>query len=360
MNVAVTEVSAWGVTTQVPVPEQAPLQPVKVEPVTGVAVRVRGVAGATDCEHVQPQLMPAGALATTPAPVPFLTTERTGKRSNVAVTEVAVLTVTTQVPVPEQGPLQPVKVEPVTGVAVRVRTVPGATDCEHVHPQLMPALATTPAPVPFLTTERTGKSSNLALTDVGAVTVTEQVPVPEQAPPQPAKKEPAAGVAVRVRTEPGVTDCEHVAPQLMPAGVLVTVPVPVPFLATESVTGPVRLNIAVTDVAALTVTTHVPVPEQAPLQPAKKEPAAGVAVSVRAVPGATVCEHVAPQLMPVGALVTVPVPEPVLLTDSVTETGADAGRAGTARPPHDISELTRLAALTASMQTNPELGVPLG
>src|SRR6185436_7296008 len=207
------------------------------------------------------------------APVPFLTTERTGKRSNVAVTEVAVLTVTTQVPVPEQGPLQPVKVEPVTGVAVRVRTVPGATDCEHVHPQLMPALATTPAPVPFLTTERTGKSSNLALTDVVAVTVTEQVPVPEQAPPQPAKKEPAAGVAVRVRAVPGVTVCEHVAPQLMPAGALVIVPVSDPFLATESVTGPVRLNIAVTDVAALTVTTHVPVPEQAPLQPAKKEPA---------------------------------------------------------------------------------------
>jgi len=293
-----------------------------------------------------------------------LTTERTGKSSNLALTDVGAVTVTEQVPVPEQAPPQPAKKEPAAGVAVRVRAVPGVTVCEHVAPQLMPAgaLVIVPVPVPFLATESvTGPVRlNVAVTDVAAFTVTAHVPVPEQAPPQPAKKEPAAGVAVRVRTVPGVTDCEHVAPQLMPAGVLVTVPVPVPFLATESVTGPVRLNIAVTDVAALTVTTHVPVPEQAPLQPAKKEPAAGVAVSVRAVPGATVCEHVAPQLMPVGALVTVPVPEPVLLTDSVTETGADAGRAGTARPPHDISELTRLAALTASMQTNPELGVPLG
>ncbi len=44
---------------------------------------------------------------------------------------------------------------------------------------------------------------------------------------------------------------------------------------------------AVTEVAALTVTVQVPVPEQAPLQPAKVEPAAGVAVRVTAVPGST-------------------------------------------------------------------------
>src|SRR6185436_12493922 len=146
-------------------------------------------------------------------------------------------------------------------------------------------------PGPFLATESvTGPVSlNVEVTDVAALAASAHVPAPEQAPPQPAKKEPAAGVAVRVRTEPGVTDCEHVAPQLMPAGALVTVPVPDPFLATESVTGPVRLNVAVTDVAAFTVTAHVPVPEQAPPQPAKKEPAAGVAVRVRTEPGVTDC-----------------------------------------------------------------------
>ena len=47
---------------------------------------------------------------------------------NVAVTEVAALTVTTQVPVPEQGALQPAKVELVAAVAARDMVVPGVTD----------------------------------------------------------------------------------------------------------------------------------------------------------------------------------------------------------------------------------------
>jgi len=77
------------------------------------------------------------------------------------------------------------------------------------------------------------------------------------------------------------------------------------------------LNVAVTAVGAVTVTLHAPVPAQAPLQPAKVEPAAGVAVRVTAVPGENVCEQLAPQLMPAGALVTVPDPDPLLVTDRV-------------------------------------------
>ena len=62
-----------------------------------------------------------------------------------------------------------------------------------------------------------------------------------------------------------------------------------------------------TVVAPLSVTVHGPVPEQPPpLQPVKIEPAAGVAVSVTTVPLANGAEHVAPQAIPVGALVTVP------------------------------------------------------
>ena len=69
--------------------------------------------------------------------------------------------------------------------------------------------------------------------------------------------------------------------------------------APGGVEGPeARLNVAVTVVAALTVTVQVPVPEHAPLQPANVEPPAGVAVRVSAVPAVTDCEHVAPQLMP--------------------------------------------------------------
>jgi hypothetical protein len=78
------------------------------------------------------------------------------------------------------------------------------------------------------------------------------------------------------------------------------------------------VNVAVTLVAALTVTTHVPVPEQGALQPAKVEPLAAVAVSVTAVPEVTDSEQAVPQLMPAGVLVTVPEPEPTLASERVT------------------------------------------
>jgi hypothetical protein len=75
------------------------------------------------------------------------------------------------------------------------------------------------------------------------------------------------------------------------------------------------MNVAVTEVAALIVMVHVPVPVQPPpLQPVKVEPAPGVAVSVTAVPLGNVAEHVVPHETPAGALVTVPVP--ALLTVS--------------------------------------------
>jgi hypothetical protein len=76
--------------------------------------------------------------------------------------------------------------------------------------------------------------------------------------------------------------------------------------------------VAVTVVAAVSVTVQVPVPEQPPpLQPVKAEPAAGAAVKVTAVPLANTAEHFLPQLMLPGALVMIPVPAPVLLTVSV-------------------------------------------
>jgi hypothetical protein len=68
--VAVTEVFAVGVTLHVPVPVHAPDQPVKVEPVFGVAVSVMAVPLAKLAEHVVPQVMPAGELLTEPPPVP--------------------------------------------------------------------------------------------------------------------------------------------------------------------------------------------------------------------------------------------------------------------------------------------------
>lgn len=77
----------------------------------------------------------------------------------------------------------------------------------------------------------------VAVTLMLDVRVTLQVPVPEHPPPlQPANIEPEDGVAVNVTTVPLENDLEQVDPQLMPEGELVTVPVPVPDLATCSVT----------------------------------------------------------------------------------------------------------------------------
>jgi hypothetical protein len=60
---------------------------------------------------------------------------------------------------------------------------------------------------------------------------------------------------------------EHVKPQSMPAGLLMTVPPPVPAFVTVRSRA---TNVAVTDLPALIVTLQVPVPVQAPLHPAKR------------------------------------------------------------------------------------------
>src|SRR5216117_4037851 len=239
---------------------------------------------------------------------------------NVAVTVVAALTVTVQAPGPEQPPpLQPLKVEPAPGAAVSVTAVPLAKLAAQVAPQVMPAglLVTVPAPVPALETVSVKVCRvKVAVTMVAALRVTVQAPGPEQPPPlQPPKVEPAAGAAVSVTAVPFVKLAAQVGPQVMPAGLLVTVPAPAPALETVSVK--VGVKVAVTVVAAETVTTHDPVPEHPPpFQPLKVEPAAGAAVSVTAVPLAKLAVHVAPQLIPAGALVTVPLPAPASETVS--------------------------------------------
>jgi len=161
----------------------------------------------------------------------------------------------------------------------------------------------------------------VAVTARAALIVTLQAPVPVQAPLQPENVEPVAGAAVRVTAVPLVNDAEQVLPQEMPAGVLVTVPLPVPALVTVSAMGDcTSVNVAVTDVAALIVTTHVPVPEQPPpLQPLNVDPAADAAVRVTAVPLVNACEQVAPQEIPAGELVTVPLPVPDFDMESVKD-----------------------------------------
>jgi hypothetical protein len=58
------------------VPLQAPPQPVKVEVASEDAVRVTGAATGNSTAQVVPQLIPAGAEATVPVPVPCRVTVR--------------------------------------------------------------------------------------------------------------------------------------------------------------------------------------------------------------------------------------------------------------------------------------------
>ena len=140
-----------------------------------------------------------------------------------------------------------------------------------------------------------------------ALSVTTQVePLPQLPPVQPANVELAPAVALRVTAVPAANAALHVCPQLIPDGVLVTLPVPVPARATVR-TGEV-LKFAVTEVFCINVTWHAPVPLQTPDQPANEEFVPGDAVSVTWVPLAKLALQVCPQLMPAGVLTIVPAP----------------------------------------------------
>src|SRR5436190_1282890 len=74
---------------------------------------------------------------------------------------------------------------------------------------------------------------NVAVTVWSAVMVTEQGPVPVQAPVQPVNAKPVAGVGVSATTVPSANVVLHVVGQVMPAGFEATDPDP--FTVTPSV-----------------------------------------------------------------------------------------------------------------------------
>jgi len=144
--------------------------------------------------------------------------------------------------------------------------------------------------------------------------VTEHVSAePAQAPPHPWKIEPSSAAAVRVTPVPLAKLASQDPPQAIPAGLLETVPVPVPTFVTVSVWS--RLKVAVTLLAPSMVTEQVSAePAHAPLHSWKTEPSSGAAVSVTGVPLAKPAPHDAPQSIPAGLLVTVPPPVPSFVT----------------------------------------------
>ena len=158
-------------------------------------------------------------------------------------------------------------------------------------------------------------------------TANPHVPVPVQSPLQPLNDEPADADCVSVTAVPCANVVLQVPGQLIPAGVLVTVPEP--DVVTDTVTCGAVANVAVTRGAdAPIVKLHVPVPVQSPLHPVNTEPAAGVAVKATAVPetmGALV--HV-PEVTPaveVQLIEPVPVTVPVPVPAPATEIGKVVG-----------------------------------
>src|SRR5262249_41493075 len=139
-----------------------------------------------------------------------------------------------------------------------------------------------------------------------------------QSPLQPVNACPGAGFAVRVAVAPALK-CWT---QVLAGPVLAQVPAevetaPLPWTPIVKVPAvPPPLNVAETLFAALIGTEHVlAAPEQAPPQPLKVAPSAGVSVSVTVVPELNVALHA---LAPLPQLMLFPVtrPEPETVTVS--------------------------------------------
>ena len=155
----------------------------------------------------------------------------------------------------------------------------------------------------------------MAVIELFVLMVVTQVGVlPAQLPPHPEKLKPFAGVAVSVTCVPESKFAAQLCGQLTPPGTLVTVPVPVSFTFSWTCCGGgvvSAANEAVTELFPFTATVQVVVaPAQLPVHPAKEEVAVAVSVSVTWAPEAKFAVHVCGQLMPTGALVTVPEPTP--------------------------------------------------
>jgi len=273
---------------------------------------------------------------------------RVTPKADVTATEEESETVTTQVPVPLHAPVHPANALFASPLAVNVTCVLLANPAEQVPGQLIPAglLVTVPVPTPLSVTATVPSGENVAVTDPGEESVTTQgLVLPVQDPDHDPSPKPVLADAVSVTAVPCGKFAEHVPGQLMPAGLLLTVPEPV--TATVSCCNVADwVKLAVIVAAAVTVITHAPVPLQAPPQPVNVKPAAGVSVSVTWVFCANVAVQVEGQLIPAGVLVTVPVPAvgPVIVSWKVFGVGVSVGLE--VPPPHPArNNIDKVAAV---------------
>jgi hypothetical protein len=223
-NVAVTELAALKVKLQPAVPVHAPDQPLKTLLAAGVSVSVTWVLGGNVAEQVPGHEIPAGLLVTVPDPAPAIVTDKASPAPKAAVTLSAPVTVRLHV-VPEHAPPHPTK-KLLPGVSLSVTFVFWGNTAAHIVGQLIPAgllVTVVPVPPPVMATVTPSPAINDAVTLAAAVIVTLQV-IPEHAPLHPPKMKLAPGVAVSVTFVFLAKLAVHVVGQLIPDGLLVTVP----------------------------------------------------------------------------------------------------------------------------------------
>ena len=272
-------------------PQSVPLQLPKVELPVGVGVSATVAPSVNVSLQVPGQLILPGLDVTVPVP-PDMTIVRVRMASNVAVHPTAADIVT--VPSAQSAsPVQPANVDEASGVAVSVTMSPLVNaSLQLVAGQSMlpvpPLEVTVPDPVPLSVTARVfgGITSNVAAQLRSTFIVT--LPSVQSASPlHPANVEPLAGVGMRLTAAPMSNASVQSLPQSTPAGLVVTVPEPVPFFDTVNVkvaTG-LRVNVAV-QVRVASIVTWPSLQSASPVHPANIDPALAVGVSVTTVPSA--------------------------------------------------------------------------
>ena len=131
------------------------------------------------------------------------------------------------------------------------------------------------------------------------------------------------------------------------------VPAVVVIVPGFEVAGGVLENVAITFWSYGSATVHVPVPEQAPLQPVNVEPDAGVAVNVTDDWGASLAEHSPGQLIP--PPITVPWPAPSTSTERRVPFAISSARAACVS-----SRRSSVGAISGLSSANSVLAVPAG